>query len=493
MKISANDWQKYINLLTRVNVAAATAVQKYINDHGLDDMESIVRIAYAITTKYGEAAAEAACEFYDATAQAQNANVPPAEPAPTPEFGEVAKTVYGAGKQSEAEIPNAIGRLVKRAGADTTLNNAKRDGAQFAWIPHGDPCPFCITLASRGWQYVSKNSLRNGHAEHIHANCNCEYAVRFSEDDEVEGYDPDVYKRIYYGAEGSTPNERINYLRRMNYAQVRGREGGSIEWNGEKLRNLLGGDFGDFKKLVNNSPNRGLYNQYSEMATYTRDGSGYYMRGSTSIHFGLKSHEGMNKYSTLAHEFGHMIDDKMGRVPGLSYTEVDLVNQRCIIGSGTVKTLVPMPSNSDEFLKALREDAAALRPRVADRSIRDEFLSSTVKRNATHGVQDALDAFYSTQDRGILPWGHGDRYFNREYNRRIAAFGNEKGLKNAFIELGFDASNQAKTKRLSRAYEAASEAWANVSSAVTVGGEELESIKQYMPNTYKAYMRIVGG
>ena len=48
---------------------------------------------------------------------------------------------------------------VKKAGIDTTLQNAYRDrpkkygkkrntGAQVAWVPSGDTCPFCLMLAS---------------------------------------------------------------------------------------------------------------------------------------------------------------------------------------------------------------------------------------------------------------------------------------------------------------------------------------------------------
>lgn len=104
--------------------------------------------------------------------------------------------------------------MTKQVGADTTLKNALRDGAQFAWIPSGDTCAFCITLASRGWQNVSKKTLRNGHAEHIHAHCDCQYAVRFDKNSNVEGYDPDKYLDMYYSAEGKNPKEKINSLRR---------------------------------------------------------------------------------------------------------------------------------------------------------------------------------------------------------------------------------------------------------------------------------------
>ena len=117
-------------------------------------------------------------------------------------------------KQSQSKVPATVARLVKQVGADTTLKNAKRDGAQFAWIPHGDTCAFCITLASRGWQYMSDEALKGGHAEHIHANCDCEYAVRFDGHSTVAGYDPDKYLEEYENAGGD-----INAMRRKRYEQ----------------------------------------------------------------------------------------------------------------------------------------------------------------------------------------------------------------------------------------------------------------------------------
>ena len=94
-----------------------------------------------------------------------------------------------------------------------SLHNAVRDGAQWAWVPHGDTCPFCITLASRGWQTASKKLLKNGHAEHIHSNCDCEFAVRFHSGTSVAGYDPEKYLRQYRDA-GSD----VNAMRRIDYA-----------------------------------------------------------------------------------------------------------------------------------------------------------------------------------------------------------------------------------------------------------------------------------
>lgn len=115
--------------------------------------------------------------------------------------------------QNPANLPNGVSRLVKRAGADTTLKNAVRDGAEWAWVPHGDTCPFCITLASNGWQKASSKVLKGGHAEHIHANCDCEFAIRFDHNTTVAGYDPEKYLAQYNAAGGD-----INKMRRIDYA-----------------------------------------------------------------------------------------------------------------------------------------------------------------------------------------------------------------------------------------------------------------------------------
>ena len=89
---------------------------------------------------------------------------PAAEPAATASYGEVARMVSATKDQNPANLPNGVSRLVKRAGADATLKNAIRDGAEWAWVPHGDTCPFCITLASNGWQKASQKLLKGGHA-----------------------------------------------------------------------------------------------------------------------------------------------------------------------------------------------------------------------------------------------------------------------------------------------------------------------------------------
>ena len=222
MTISKRDWKKYIERLRKINEKAAERVADYMGRIDIstpEGMSDLLDYSYAVATYYGEGATELACQMYDAVAAASRASVPAAEPAPTATYGEVAKAVRG--KMFDTKDPSAVGaavgRLVKMAGVDTTMQNALRDGAEWAWIPSGDTCVFCLTLASRGWQTASKKAIRNGHAEHIHNNCDCTYQIRFNENMQVEGYDPDALYDEYMAA-GDTRDERINALRRKNYA-----------------------------------------------------------------------------------------------------------------------------------------------------------------------------------------------------------------------------------------------------------------------------------
>lgn len=232
--ISQKEWKRYIARLRNINDTAAEEFKKIIIDnggYGNIERQKLIDYAYGISTKYGEASAALSAEMYDAIAELSGAVVPSALPAETASYPEVAKTINGILKKSQNEnmLAQGVGRLVKMAGTDTILSNAYRDrprgkgskkkhsGAQVAWIPSGDTCPFCIMLASKGWQNQTVWGANN-HSEHIHANCDCTYAVRFNNDLNVEGYDPDEMRKEYYAA-GDTQNERLNAMRRKNYAE----------------------------------------------------------------------------------------------------------------------------------------------------------------------------------------------------------------------------------------------------------------------------------
>lgn len=228
MTVSNKAWQKYVKTLAAIDQTAARKFEVYVR--GLDlgkyaNRKKAIDYAVKLASVYGESAAAAACEMYDAIAAAAGVYYPAATPAMIDEYiyGDVAKTVNGMIKQqaSAESMGQAIGRLVKRTGADTTLQNAIRDRAEFAWIPSGDSCAFCIMLASNGWQPATKAAMNGGHAEHIHANCDCEYAIRFTPDTEYAGYNPREYRDMYDEADedGNGWEARVNVMRRQQYAE----------------------------------------------------------------------------------------------------------------------------------------------------------------------------------------------------------------------------------------------------------------------------------
>lgn len=216
-QIKQKSWKKYTENLKKLSDKASDELKKYILEGHTE--EETIDVAYALVTKYGEASSELACQMYEALAEYSGARVAAAEPAETATYGETARSIRGAMMRTRdaAAISSSAGRLVKLASVDTMMKNALRDGAEWAWIPQGDTCAFCIMLASRGWVKASEDALKNGHAEHIHNNCDCTYCVRFDHETTVEGYDPDALYEEYINA-GDTKWERINALRRQHYA-----------------------------------------------------------------------------------------------------------------------------------------------------------------------------------------------------------------------------------------------------------------------------------
>lgn len=222
-QITLKEWTTYRDLLSKLSAKASDELRDFVfvQHRGLADLarQDIIDYAFALITKYGEGAGALAAQFHDDLADLSHVTVPPAQVADLPSYQETAIAINGSLKQSPTgqKLEQVASRLVKQVAADTTLQNAERDGAQFAWVPSGDTCAFCIALASRGWQYMSSKTLRSGHAEHIHAHCDCQYAVRFNSRTTVAGYDPSKYKDMYYGAEGSSSTDKINYMRRQAY------------------------------------------------------------------------------------------------------------------------------------------------------------------------------------------------------------------------------------------------------------------------------------
>lgn len=231
MQITKKDWLSYIDKLAKLNKEASDLMVQYVQQNGFSNRRELINYAYGLVNKYGNGSAALAAAMYDAVAEASGMWLEPAEMPDLISEDEVAKTVNGTLKRSKNvnELGGAVSRLVKRQSADTMLNNAYRDrkggrkygkkrntGAQVAWIPFGDTCPFCLMLASNGWRNQTVGGA-NHHAEHIHSNCDCNYAVRFDSFSGVEGYNPDTYVEMFEDVEGDTWDEKVNAMRRQQY------------------------------------------------------------------------------------------------------------------------------------------------------------------------------------------------------------------------------------------------------------------------------------
>lgn len=251
-------------------------------------------------------------------------------------------------------------------------------------------------------------------------------------------------------------------------------------------------DYKEFYDKVNgNEFVQSLYEDYEGSFPVYRDGGGYFNRA-TGVHYGIGDGKDSDKFSTLSHEMGHGFDWHGKNDFNVSFGEVDLLNDKCTKGTGyKYEPFKKTPSLSDEYLSAMRKDKAIIRSAIMD----DDVRKSLIADDYSQGVQDLADGLFATRDSKShwLPWGHGNKYYNRAYNQRIKGMGLEKEVKEAMAELGFDASNQAKVKTLMRQYEAASELWANQCAALTVGGKELEYMEKYCPNSLQAIKDILKG
>lgn len=253
-------------------------------------------------------------------------------------------------------------------------------------------------------------------------------------------------------------------------------------------------DYQGYLDIINSHGNEDVVRLYSEYAdkinkvSLTPSKGAAYTPSSNSLTFNYDKsirYADMNKYGTLAHEYGHFFDDKVA-FDGLHFREMEAIRK----ATGLDTVFKNSASSSDEFLAAMRKDKLHIKGILTD-----EAKADLIAHNASHGVQDAIDGLFA---KSRLCWGHGEKYYNRKYSAvesmdRIIGGTRKKDLQQVYKDLGLDASSQAKAKVICRQYEAASEAWANIMSAEVCGGEDLEYVKEYLPNSYQAMLDILKG
>ncbi len=255
-----------------------------------------------------------------------------------------------------------------------------------------------------------------------------------------------------------------------------------------KQSGMIETEYQEYLNLISGHGNEDVVKLYSEYAdkiekvSLTAKG-GAYQPTSVTLNFTYPKYADMNKYSTLAHEYGHFFDDK-AEFDGLHFKEIEAVKK----ATGLDTTFLNVASSSDEFLAAMRNDKAHIKSILTA-----DARADLIAHNASSGVQDAIEGLFT---KSRLCWGHGEKYYNRkyvavDYMDKVLKGSLKKKLQQAYNDLGLDASNQSKVKSICRQYEAASEAWANIMSAEVCGGESLEYVKKYLPNSYQAMLNIL--
>jgi len=240
-------------------------------------------------------------------------------------------------------------------------------------------------------------------------------------------------------------------------------------------------DYQEFKRLAErNDDIKRLYSNADRIdGIYRIRGRGRYRNGWIEYNFNSQDliEDGANKYDVLAHEYGHFFDAKLS-YKGLTYQEVKALNSVL-----KVAKLDLVASSSDKFLGAIRKDIGRVKELYeADKSMIRMFDDGT-----SHGIQDSIDGLFPEAKTW---YGHSEKYWNRRFNGAYA-FGNYSRIKDAYQAMGFTANNRDAVKRIYRQYEAASEIWANITSAATVNDGALKWFQEYMPETYKAYTEII--
>lgn len=275
----------------------------------------------------------------------------------------------------------------------------------------------------------------------------------------------------------------------------------------EKLEKTMPAeDFVEFKKMIDeNETVYKIFNDYNDqLDSVILTDDGRYVDKYKKLEFDYVEKEyikgGMNKYGTLAHEYGHFIDHRakdLAEKSNLKFKDWETIKKHCYNdakqGKGTqAQQLFDIwfdyhTSSSNEYLEAIEKDNKILQKLLFEDNDKD-FKKMLIFDDYSSSIQDYISGRYGKEVTTM--WGHKEKYYNRIYNS-FAEYKKEKLLKDAFLELGYDASNQTKVKQLTRKFDTANELWANQISALTVGGKELEVMEKYMPNSLSVLKKII--
>lgn len=201
-------YREYYEAVMRCSRAAQADFAKVLALIDLDDIETarlmLLELLPGIVAKYGDAAATAAAELYEAVLYSETGKRVTAYLAATDQekvrsavekaFSKVAKE--GKPHNAVPLLQKYLDHYVKEPARSTITESAKRDGVRYARVPTGrETCGWCIMLASRGFVYHSEQT-----AHGYHTNCDCLPVPSTKADTVLEGYDQQKYEDMYLDA-----------------------------------------------------------------------------------------------------------------------------------------------------------------------------------------------------------------------------------------------------------------------------------------------------
>lgn len=172
--------------------------------------EAAIGIVDGVTQVSSDASASAAAWLYDEVARMAREDLPAAVTATVYSPEAVEEAVHTMARHLDNGDAEAFLRAcglyaedkAKRSANQTMLTNATRDakrGVRFARVPTGaETCSWCYMLATRGADYLSRESA--GEIDKFHRKCDCKVVPGFESNkyaELVEGWRPDeAYARM---------------------------------------------------------------------------------------------------------------------------------------------------------------------------------------------------------------------------------------------------------------------------------------------------------
>ena len=212
-------YEAYTDGLDTQYAEASALLSDYINsldwEVGYEGLKAnrnlVIEYISSLVDVYGVNAAFLAAEFYKQQAEADGAAVGEPALATPADLDKITRSVRYYASPLWGDVVDVDGfrqnclavlkRYVKETASNTIAQAAIRDGrkgltVRWARVPRGEEtCAWCIMLASRGFVYVSKASGKL--FGHSHEHCDCDVIPSFSDDEGLEGYNPDEYLDFY--------------------------------------------------------------------------------------------------------------------------------------------------------------------------------------------------------------------------------------------------------------------------------------------------------